>query len=254
MNLGMFNILHYNIYQFNEKKLISTCRIHIRRLDRSGDLVILLDDMANNINGWSVAAQQRVKDNLSELSVYDYRLLSTSLMLLSVEVGLGQGRGWPPLDGVFVAVDCPSKFGSQCLDELDSSWFVPRVPSWHWTILNWIQRFPSIWFKLPIEFLRSVSLSRYQNSLRDVGVVGEVRLVVEEYDILIRKWSESVGRLESRVSGLFSFCPLCAGGWAWWFFLELRFGTRKGMFSAVAFFGNVWCFFRVFLSIWLGIV
>lgn len=75
--------------------------------------MILLDDMAANINGWSVAAQQRVKDNLSELSVYDYRLLSTSLMLLSVEVGLGQtATGW-----VFVEVDCGvSRFGSQILD------------------------------------------------------------------------------------------------------------------------------------------
>lgn len=63
--------------------------INIGQLARSSDLLLILEDISNNVNGWSSPQRQVVEEALNELSVYDYRQLCTSLMLLSVEVGIG---------------------------------------------------------------------------------------------------------------------------------------------------------------------
>lgn len=63
--------------------------INLGKLARSRDVLLILEDISSHVNGWSSAQMQRVDDAINQLCVYDYQVLCTSLMLLSVEVGIG---------------------------------------------------------------------------------------------------------------------------------------------------------------------
>lgn len=63
--------------------------INLGKLARSRDVLLILEDISSHVNGWSSAQMQRVDDAINQLCAYDYQILCTSLMLLSVEVGIG---------------------------------------------------------------------------------------------------------------------------------------------------------------------